>query len=117
MRTYEGCLFYARQTHLPPQKLQTIPLTWPFVTKGLDLLGPFRKAPGGHTHLLIVVDKFAKWIEVKPITRVRSEDAVEFFLDIVYRFGVPNFINTDNGTLLTGNKFLQFCDDYGTRVD
>jgi len=87
------------------------------VTYGLDLLGPFRKAPGGYTHLLIIVDKFAKWIEAKPITRVRSEDAVEFFLDIVYRFGVPNFIITDNGTLLTRNKFLQFCDDNGIRID
>jgi predicted choloylglycine hydrolase len=26
----EGCQFYARQTHLPVQALQTIPITWPF---------------------------------------------------------------------------------------
>jgi hypothetical protein len=26
-RTYEGCQFYARQTHLPAQALQTIPIT------------------------------------------------------------------------------------------
>ena len=27
VRTYEGCQYYARQTHLPAQALQTIPIT------------------------------------------------------------------------------------------
>ena len=72
----EGCQFYAQQMHLPTQELQTIPLTWPFVTWWLDLLGPFKKAPRGYTHLLVTINKFTKWIEAKPITRVRSKDAV-----------------------------------------
>jgi hypothetical protein len=40
VRTCQGCQFYARQTHLPAQALQTIPITWPFVVWGLDLVGP-----------------------------------------------------------------------------
>nr|XP_034586596.1 uncharacterized protein LOC117849110 [Setaria viridis] len=35
--TCEGCQFFARQTHLPAQALQTIPITWPFAVWGLDL--------------------------------------------------------------------------------
>jgi hypothetical protein len=30
VRRCEGCQFYTRQTHLPAQALQTIPITWPF---------------------------------------------------------------------------------------
>ena len=30
VRRCEGCQFYARQTHLPTQELQSIPITWPF---------------------------------------------------------------------------------------
>jgi hypothetical protein len=30
---------------------------------GLDIVGPLRNAPRGYTHLLVVVDKFSKWIE------------------------------------------------------
>ena len=30
VRRCEGCQFYARQTHVPAQELQTIPITWPF---------------------------------------------------------------------------------------
>ena len=98
MRTCEGCQFYARKTHLPDHALQTIPITWLFAMWGLDLVGPLKKAPGGFTHLLVAVDKFSKRIEARPIGRIKSEQAVLFFTDIVFRFGVPNSIITDNGT-------------------
>ena len=81
------------------------------------MVGPLKKAPRGFTHLLIVVDKFTKWIEAKPITNIRSKEVVKFFLDIIYQFGVPNYIITDLGTNFTGKKFLDFCDGYGIRID
>jgi hypothetical protein len=83
----------------------------PFAVWNLDIVGPLRQAPGGFTHLLVAVDKFSKWIEARPIVNVRSEEAVSFFTDIIYRFGIPNTIITDNGTRLTGKKFLNFYDD------
>jgi transposase InsO family protein len=84
---------------------------------GLDLVGPHKKAPGGYTHLLVTVDKFTKWIEAWPITKIKSEQAMLFFLDIIHRFGVPNSIITDNGTQFTGKKFLRFCNDHYNCVD
>ncbi|XP_066322955.1 uncharacterized protein [Miscanthus floridulus] len=74
------------------------------------MVGPLKKGPGGFTHLLIAVDKFTKWIEAKPITKIRLEEAVKFFLDIIYRFGIPNYIITDHETTFTGKKFLDFSD-------
>jgi hypothetical protein len=73
VRTCQGCQFYARQTHLPAQALQTIPITWSFAVWGLYLVGPLQKAPGGYTHLLVAIDKFSKWIEVRPLNSIRSE--------------------------------------------
>jgi ribonuclease HI len=117
VRTCEGCYFYARKTNLPAHTLQTIPVTWPFTVWGLDIVGPLRKAPGGYTHLLVDINKFSKWVEVRPITNLRAEQAVTFFTDIIYRFGVPNSIITDNGSQFTGRKFLEFCDKFHIRVD
>jgi ribonuclease HI/transposase InsO family protein len=117
VRSCRGCQFYARQTHLPAQALQTIPITWPFAVWGLDLVGPLQKAPGGFMHLLFAIDKLSKWIEVRPLNSIRSEEAVAFFTNIIHRFGVPNSIITDNGTQFTGRKFLDFCEDYHIRVD
>jgi transposase InsO family protein len=84
---------------------------------GLDIVGPLRKAPGGYTHLLVAIDKFSKWVEVRPITNLRAEQVVTFFTDIVYPFGVPNSIITDNGSQFTGRKFLELCDKFHIRVD
>jgi transposase InsO family protein len=117
VRTCEGFQFYARKTNLPAHVLQTIPVTWPFAVWGLDIVGQLRKAPGGYTHLLVAIDKFSKWVEVRPITKLRAEQAVTFYTDIVYRFGVSNSIITDNGSQFTGRKFLEFCDKFHIRVD
>jgi hypothetical protein len=84
---------------------------------GLDIVGSLRKVPRGYTHLLVAIDKFSKWVEVRPITNLRVEQAVTFFTDNVYRFGVPNSIITDNGTQFTGRKFLEFYDKFHIRVD
>jgi hypothetical protein len=84
---------------------------------GLDIVGPLQKAPGGYTHLLVAIDKFSKWVEVRPITNIRAEQTVTFFTDIVYRFGVPNSIITDNGSQFTGRKFLEFCDKFHIRMN
>jgi transposase InsO family protein len=40
-----------------------------------------------------------------------------FFTDIIYRFGVPNSIITDNGSQFTSRKFLEFYDKFHIRVD
>jgi transposase InsO family protein len=66
---------------------------------------------------LVAIDKFSKWVEVRPNTNLRAEQAVTFFTNIVYRFGVPNSIITDNGSQFTGRKFLEFCDKFHIRMD
>jgi hypothetical protein len=83
---------------VPSHELQTIPITWPCSTWGLDLVGPFKKAIGGFTHIFIAVDKFIKWVKVKPAASITAAKAVEFIREIMYRFDVPNNIITNNGT-------------------
>jgi transposase InsO family protein len=75
------------------------------------------KAPGGYTHLLVAIDKFSKWVKVRPITNLRADQVVTFSTDIIYRFGVPNSIITDNVSQFTGRKFLEFCDKFHIRLD
>jgi hypothetical protein len=84
---------------------------------GLDLVELLQKAPGGFTNLLVAIDKFSKWIETRPITQIKSEQAMLFFIDIVHHFGLANFIINDNGTQFTDKKFLNFCDDHHIHVD
>jgi hypothetical protein len=79
--------------------------------------GPFKKAPGGLTHMVVVVDKFTKWIEARPLAKIGSKQAVSFVQDIVFCFGVSNSVITDNGTQFTREKFLDFYDNNNMQVD
>jgi hypothetical protein len=69
------------------------------------MIGPFKKAQGGYTHVLVAIDKFTKWIEYKPIASLTSTKTVEFIQDIIFRFGIPNSIITWDPTSLA-LKFL-----------
>jgi transposase InsO family protein len=112
----EACQYLSKQQHLPAQQLQTIPVTWPFTCWGLDMIGPFKKAQGGYTHVLVAIDKFTKWIEFKPIASLTSAKAVEFIQDIIFRFGIPNSIITDLGSNFTSSEFFDFCEQKSIQI-
>jgi transposase InsO family protein len=112
----EACQYLSKQQHLPAQQLQTIPVTWPFACWGLDMIGPFKKAQGGYTHVLVAIDKFTKWIEFKPIASLTSAKAVEFIQDIIFRFGVPNSIITDLGSNFTSSEFFDFYEQKSIQI-
>ena len=112
-----GCQKYANQTHLPSSALKTIPITWPFAVWGLDMVGKFKTAPSGFTHLLVAVDKFTKWVEAKPIKKCDGKTATKFLRELIYRYGYPHSIITDNGTNFAKGEMAEFCKEKGIRLD
>jgi hypothetical protein len=111
VRRCKGCQFFTKQQHVPAQVLRTIPASWPFAIWGLDSVGPFKMAPNSYKHILVAVDKFTKWIEVRAVTTVMSKEATKFIEDITHRFGVPNRIVTDLGKTITGSDFWDIYHD------
>jgi hypothetical protein len=109
MKHCNGCQRFSKHQHTTAAALKTIPLTWPFAVWGLNMVVPFKMAPGGLTHLLVVVDKFTKWIEAKPIKKLDGSSTIKFFNKIIMRYGVPHSIITDNGTNFAKGVFAEFC--------
>jgi cobalamin biosynthesis protein CbiG len=68
-------------------------------------VGPFQTVPSGYKPILVVVDKFTKWIEVRVVATIASKEAAKFIEDITHQFGVPNRIVTDLGKAFTGSDF------------
>nr|AAM94933.1 putative GAG-POL precursor [Oryza sativa Japonica Group] len=83
---------------------------------GLDILGPFRRAPGGFEYLYVAIDKFTKWPEAYPVIKIDKHSALKFIRGITARFGVPNRIITDNGTQFTSELFGDYCEDMGIKL-
>ena len=75
------------------------------------MIGPLPIAQGGFTHILMAVDKFTKWIDVKPITKISSDQAVDFIGEILHRFGFSNTIITNLGSNFTSQEFWDYCEN------
>jgi transposase InsO family protein len=63
------------------------------------------------------MNKFTKWIEVKPAASITAAKVVEFIKEIMYMFDVPNNIVTDNETQFTTREFKDFCVDSDIKVN
>src|SRR5688572_21182909 len=72
VRKCQGCQFFIKQQHVPTYKL-VIPATWPFACWGLDMIGPLPTTLGGFNRVLVAIDKFTKWIEVKLVTCPKAD--------------------------------------------
>jgi transposase InsO family protein len=48
-----------------------------------------------------------------PIVNITQEAAVKFLSSIIFRFGVPRWVLTDNGTPFKGVKFARCSVDFG----
>jgi hypothetical protein len=117
VRKCEACQHFTSRPHAPAAELQPIPLSWPFVQWGLDMVAKLHKSwPGGHVYMLVVVEKFIKWLEAAPVTTQDSTAAINFIKSIVFRFGVPHSIITDNGTNFTSNEFKRYCESMGIKL-
>jgi hypothetical protein len=66
--------------------------------------------------MLVAVDKFTNWVEAAPVTTQDSKAAINFIKSIVFRFGVPHSIITDNGTNFTSKEFKDYCEGLGIKL-
>jgi hypothetical protein len=64
----------------------------------------------------VAIDKFTKWIEFKPITKLTPDRVVDFISDILHRFGFSNTIITNLVSNFTANQFWEFCENSSIEV-
>ena len=74
----EACQIHSPIQHSPKENLVPIMAAWPFHKWGMDIVGPFPEGKGKVKFLLVAVDYFTKWPEVKPLARITGEQVIEF---------------------------------------
>jgi transposase InsO family protein len=92
--------------------IRPIDLSWPFALWEIDIVDVLPRAPGSFRFLFIGIDTFTKWMKATPVVNITHEAAVKFLQSIIYRFGVPKRVLTDNGTQFKGANFLRCCADF-----
>jgi hypothetical protein len=116
VRRCQQCQYFTKQQHVLSYKLVTIPPTWPFSCWGLNMIGPLSTAPGGFNRVLVAINKFIKWIEVKAVTSPKPDRVVDFLDELVHRYGLPHGILTNLGCIFNNHQFWEYCENSGINV-
>jgi hypothetical protein len=65
---------------------------------------------------LVAIDKFTKWIDVKPVTCPKADRVLDFLDELVHRYGLPHRIITDLGSNFNNHQFWEYCENSGIDV-
>jgi transposase InsO family protein len=107
-----------KNTVVPASVMNPIIKPWPFRGWGMDMIGkinpPFSK---GHQYILAITDYFNKWVEAIPMKTVTSKDVINFIKEhVIHRFGIPQTITTDGGSVFISEEFRKFAADVGIKL-
>ena len=70
-----------------------------------------------HVFIIVATDYFTKWVEPQPLVNVTQAVVIKFIkTQIIYQFGVPETITTDQDTMFTGKKMKVFAQQFGFRL-
>ncbi|KAG9444917.1 hypothetical protein H6P81_016257 [Aristolochia fimbriata] len=110
-RTCKPCQLHADYIHQPPVPLHPTVASWPFEAWGMDIIGPITpKSDTERQYILAATDYFSKWAEAATYREVKATTVADFIrTQIIYRYGVPRYIVTDNGTPFRNKVMDRFC--------
>ena len=82
---------------------------WPFVIWEIDLIGRVHKGIGSVKYAVLAINYFTKWIEAKALASITPTKIKEFiYKNIIYWYGVPHTIVSDNRTQFDYDHFKEF---------
>ena len=98
----------------PPNVLCSTIASWPFDAWGLDVVGPLPNSSGYHLYILVVIDYFSEWVEAVAHKEVKKKNVANFMkVNIIYCFGIPRYILTDNGKQFAITLMDKICNLFG----
>jgi transposase InsO family protein len=118
---YKGCQACKRFKKIqivPASVMNPIIKPWPFRGWGMDMIGKINPPSNkGHQYILAITDNFTKWVEAIPMKSVTSKDVINFIKQhVIHRFGIPQTITTDGGSVFISEEFRKFTANVGIKL-
>lgn len=106
VRSCKGCTLVGLPNPPTPMKRRELPEA-PWVDIAIDLLGPLPS----NDYLLVVVDYYSRYKEVKITKTITSLVIIKLLKEIFSRLGFPSSITADNGRQFVSDEFKSFCEE------
>ena len=76
----------------------------------LDVIGPWSTTESGNSYILVIIDKFTKWVEAIPIKNQLAHTVASAFVhEFISRHGVPSKIVSDQGSTFMSKTFQEMA--------
>ncbi|GLU07027.1 hypothetical protein SLE2022_240070 [Rubroshorea leprosula] len=114
----KACQIHGPLQRVPASELHPIVKPWPFRGWAIDLIGKvYPPSTRGHSFIIVATDYFTKWVEAKPMKKVDQTDIIKFLKEeIIHRFGLPETVTSDQGTVFVGAQVGAFAKEMGFRL-
>ena len=77
-------------------------------------MGPFPIAVRQLKFLVVSIDYFTKWVEAEALATITKKNVRNFvWKNIIYKYGIPIMLVSDNGKQFDNDAFKDFCSQLG----
>jgi hypothetical protein len=108
----EACQGFGNIQLAPTGVMNSIMKSWPFRGWRPDFIGEIHPGSSkGHQFTLVAMNYFTKWTEAVPLRNMTHQEVIRFVQKhIIYRFGVPQSLTTDQGLSFMSHQFREFAE-------
>jgi transposase InsO family protein len=76
----------------------------------IDILGPLPETENGNRYILVLGEYFSKWMEAYSLADHTAQTVADTIISQFFtRFGVPQFLHTDQAPEYESHLFQQIC--------
>jgi len=79
----------------------------------MDYLGPFPTSEDGNSFILVMVDAFTRYCELRPTPSADAVCTAKVLEEIFYRYGPPTILQSDNGSHFKNHSVSNLYAEWG----
>jgi hypothetical protein len=114
----EVCQRFRNIQLAPAGVMNSIVKLLPFRGWGLNFINEIHpESSKGHRFILVATDYFTKWTKAVPLRNMTHREVINFVQEhVIYRFGVPQTLTTDQGSSFMSHQFREFTESMKIRL-
>lgn len=111
VKSCKGCTLVSAPNSPNPMRRRKLPNA-PWTDIAMDFLGPLPS----NDYLLVIIDYFSRYKEIKIMRNITGADTVKILKEIFSRVGFPASLTCDNGNQFTSEVFKKYCTECGIKI-